>query len=180
MNLNFEHRDKLIRDIKEGEPKFEAKKETLPQTLTDQLSNESIETQTPRSIAVDPSQAHHIALNIYTDPRTCLLLKELVAERLLNKLPLTRMDLGIKGTPEEYNQQYGLTHQHLTELKDGSFLCFDLVQDGEDLALAFTKTNGEKALRPFDDTILAELLDQIQKIAPNSLPEGLLSGIQRN
>lgn len=179
MNLNFENRDRLIRDIKEGEPRFEGKQEKMDRENVPPSSGETgTEKGKSSSASISAAQAHSVAVAVYTDQQVCATLKELVAERLLNKLPLTRMDVGIKGTAQEYDEQYGLTHQHLAELKDGRFLCFDLVSDGDDLAMTFTKTNGDKALRPFDDRVLAELLNQVQKIHPSALPEGLLSGIR--
>ena len=65
------------------------------------------------------------------------------------------MDRGLERTSQEYDSNYNFTHRHIGELQKEQFLCFDLVQDGKDLALSFQKKDGGPALRPLDEVIFA-------------------------
>ena len=159
MPFNPEAKDKIIRDIIEGPPRFEAEKKF-----------ESSAKGTTQ-VRVRPEKAHQIGIALLAIPKAVGLLKSLISEKLVRKEPLTRLDASLR-QGEMPKEPYGFTEEHIATILQGDFLRYDLVRDGDDLAMSFTKNTGDEAIRSFDNFVLADMLNVIFSIDPSLWPAG--------
>ena len=182
-----ENMDHLIRNIKEGEPRGieqspeqRARLETAEQaeraTATERQEEENRTKQVQTSIT--PENAHQLGLKLLAQPQCKLLLKELIAQRLIAHEAISLIDTEALVHGEEYERQYGLTHEHIAALKTDKFLCFDVVQDGDDVALTFTRVTGESAIRSIDNIVLCGLLQNMVRALPQ-IQADVLSGLMK-
>ena len=151
--------EKSVRDAIEGPPRFE-KAESEPKRKTvDEKTEAGIP---PASIVVTPKNAHSIALQLLKDEDAVKSLKFMIAKKLVSKEHITKLDQWLAESKDaEYYELYGLTPEHLMDIENGKFMMFDLVPDGESFAITFTKKTGDKALRPINDEVLAEMLKSL-------------------
>lgn len=161
----FESGDKNIRDIIEGPPRMETPK--AEEFISQENATENIMTQTKKSVAISKDNAHKVALSLLNNPIFVKKLKEMISEKLVRKQHFTRLDqLLEKSSDKDYYKIYGLTEEHIADIKEGNFLDFNFVKDGPDMAITFTKNKGDKGIRPIDDVFLAEMLNQFFFIHP--------------
>jgi len=90
----------------------------------------------------------------------------LIKERLVKGEKITRLDKAIT-RQEIAKEPYGLSRGHLVESFDKNFLNFEIVRDGDDVAITFQKTTGDKAIRSLDDEALAEMLNRLLQSNPH-------------
>jgi hypothetical protein len=162
--FNREKQDKNIRNIIEGPPRIEsAKKFESKENNLKRLSNinKKIESQSANATStISPKIAHKIGLALLSNPEFLKNLKNLIKERLVKGEKITRLDTAII-RQEIFKEPYGLSREHLVDNFDKNFLNFEIIRDGDDVAITFRKTTGEKAIRSLDDEALAQMLNQL-------------------
>jgi hypothetical protein len=87
--------------------------------------------------------AHKAGLEFLANAEQVDKLKEIVKEKVLSGEKTTRLVI------DESDRNNAATN-------------FDIVRDGDDLAITFNRSAGDKALRPFDDEALAEMLNELE------------------
>lgn len=120
-----------------------------------------------RSMQISPKNAHKIALKMLRLEEFKNILKNFVAEKIVSRELITRMDKMISiENKEEYLKLYGITHEHFKEITNNNLSSFDLIKDGDCLAITFTRTSGQESVRCMDNKVLAELLEKIMSAYP--------------
>ncbi len=164
MPFNPEAKDKNVRDIIEGPPRFESEKN--PDT-----KNPETATRGTVQARVRPEQAHQIGITLLTIPKAMTLMKAVISEKLVHGELLTRLDASLR-QGEVSKEPYGLMEEHIATVYQGDFLRYHLIQDGDDLAISFTKNTGDQAMRSFDNAVLADILNVIFFMDPSLRPTG--------
>lgn len=135
---------------------------------TDKKSDiEEMQKNHNHSIRISPKNAHERALKMLNIEGFKNILKDFVAEKIVNRKLITRIDkmISIKNK-EEYLKLYGITHEHFKEIANNNLSSFDLIKDGDCLAITFIRTSGQESVRCVDNKILAELLEKIMGAYP--------------
>ena len=123
---------------------------------------------------VKPKSAHSIALGLIKDTEIKNKLRNIIGTLIVNKQNLTRIDVVIDQlNDEKLRDLYGMTKEHFKDIENGNLVSFDLVADGQDLAITFKRKTGERAIRPVDERKLAEILDLLFKTRPSIAPPDL-------
>lgn len=164
--FDFESGDKNIHDIIEGPPRMEAPK-VEGFISQDNLQKNIMSQKNKTRVFVTKGTAHKVALGLLSNSAFVQKLKEIIAEKLVKKEHITRLDQAVEKSPNKKDYElYGLTEEHIADIKNGNFLNFNLVKDGPDIAIGFTKITGDKGIRPIDDVVLAEMLNRIFSLYP--------------
>jgi hypothetical protein len=87
--------------------------------------------------------AHKVGLELLANTEQVEKLKEIVKEKVLGGEKVTRLVI------DESDKENAVSD-------------FGIVRDGDDLAITFERSTGDKALRPFDDEALAEMLNKME------------------
>lgn len=169
------NQEKTIRDIIEGPPRVESAKkfessENKKESIIPQ--NEAVESSPKKAIQIAPDMAHKIALSLLPNQEFTKNLKEIIKEKLVRGEKITRLDKAIEEGGAE-REIYGESREHLVKQMNKNFLQFNLIRDGDDLALSFTKITGDAAIRYLDNTVLAEMLNQILTTHPDLVPPSM-------
>lgn len=164
MYENPEGQDKNVRDIIEGPPRMESAK------AFESTERKAESKSTKATLTVIQETAHRVALSLLPNKEFVKQLKEMIKERLVRGEAITRLDIAI-ASQEAPKEPYGLSKEHLVEKFDKNFLAFDVVRDGDDLAISFQKTTGDAAIRSLDNKALAEMLNQLLTLKPNLLDD---------
>jgi len=126
-----------------------------------------------------PEEAHGIALSLLDNEDFMKKLKTFAGELIVHKENLTRIDSIIDETDDKaLLKLYGMTRDHFEDLLNGNLISFELSPDGPALAIYFKRVTGEPAIRPIDDSKLAEMLNIMFKVLPALAPEKLQSDIK--
>jgi hypothetical protein len=155
--------DKSVRDSKEKEPRVEALEQNGDIGLGDNGQSSA-----KARIFISPARAHSFGLRLLSVPAAVALLKTLIGEKLVNKEHVTRLDVQAVGSQDIY-EAFGGTGEHLSDLGSKNFLLFEVVKDGDELAMAFVKSDGQPALRPLDNEVLASMLNKVVRVFPELL-----------
>jgi hypothetical protein len=169
---NLEDQDKRVRDILEGPPQIEVTENfesvKYPENSAQSINakNEQPEKQSKNNRLVTKENAHKIALSLISNNDFIGKFKDILKEKLARGEKITRLDEAIADRKVS-QEPYGLSRQHLVEALDKNFFNFNIVRDGNECAISFTKKTGDAAIRPLDDAVLAEILNRIIKYNPD-------------
>ena len=135
--------------------------------------NTQKEKEPPRKkIHISPQDAHRIALELIKNENFKNILKEYVAEIIVNSENITRIDVIIdKNNDAQLREVYGLTKEHFQDISNGNLTSFNLAADGPDLAIYFKRATGVSAIRPIDNNKLAIMLNLILNTQPELAPD---------
>jgi len=115
-------------------------------------------------LKIQPKDAHKTALKLIKNKNFKMKLKKRIADELRHKKDITRIDVLIsKKHDVRLRKIYGLTKNNFPNITKVKLTSFNISPDGKDLAIYYKQINGNPAIRPLDNSKLAELLNILLK-----------------